>query len=297
MRRATTKRCLKKGMPAGGEERRHGRRPRAATQHPTPSARGAATAAAAAASGGAAPGRALSADFAQLVQQGGPQGWDSLPFHALSQIFNCLELRDLAAAASVCSTWRYEASLDARWRAFWQKQVSDVGLWRWAKADGEHLCLFVPGRPSSLSRTLNLTVCPWPLAPSAWSPLQATTGSSCGQSTWCGAATAPPLCSPSAAATDLSARCCSSTAGRATPTSASLQSRHAVWGAAVKMQHPGLLHFSGILLLSMLRCAHAEPPSSHFHPAHACHGCRPPRCPASRCACTAAASRCGMRRR
>lgn len=61
--------------------------------------------------------------------------WAS-PAGALEKVFNHLELRDLAAAATVCSTWRYEASLDARWKGFWQEQVSDVGLWRWAKADG-----------------------------------------------------------------------------------------------------------------------------------------------------------------
>ncbi|PRW32830.1 hypothetical protein C2E21_8028 [Chlorella sorokiniana] len=56
---------------------------------------------------------------------------------ALEKIFNHLDLKELAAAASTCSTWRYEAALDSRWKAFWQKEVeSDAGLWRWAQADG-----------------------------------------------------------------------------------------------------------------------------------------------------------------
>ncbi|KAL4857432.1 Queuine tRNA-ribosyltransferase accessory subunit 2 [Chlorella vulgaris] len=69
---------------------------------------------------------------------GGPTGWQSLPHTCLQGIFDRLDLPELAAAASTCSTWRLEASFDARWRAFWQRQVSDVGLWRWAKADGDY---------------------------------------------------------------------------------------------------------------------------------------------------------------
>lgn len=91
-------------------------------------------------SGTAGPQRAWrspSVDLAGQALARGPQGWDCLPHTCLQLIFDSLELRDLAAAASVCQTWRYEASLDSRWRAFWQQSVSDVGLWRWAKADGE----------------------------------------------------------------------------------------------------------------------------------------------------------------
>lgn len=78
--------------------------------------------------------------LAALMAQGGPGGggWATLPPNVLSAVFDSLELKSLAAAASVCTTWRYEASLDARWRAFWQQQVSDVGLWQWAKAAGGH---------------------------------------------------------------------------------------------------------------------------------------------------------------
>ncbi|KAL4448863.1 hypothetical protein ABPG77_007580 [Micractinium sp. CCAP 211/92] len=74
---------------------------------------------------------------ALLAAQGGPPGgWDTLPPLLLDRIFNLLDPKSLAAAASVCSTWRYEANLDSRWRTFWQQEVSDSGLWRWAKADG-----------------------------------------------------------------------------------------------------------------------------------------------------------------
>lgn len=76
-----------------------------------------------------------------LALQGtGPDGWATLPHSALEKIFNHLDLKELAAAASTCTTWRYEAALDSRWRAFWQKEVnSDVSLWRWAQADGAPL--------------------------------------------------------------------------------------------------------------------------------------------------------------
>lgn len=79
----------------------------------------------------------LAALALQLAQAGGPAGWSSLPHSALAQVFDLLEMRDLAAAASVCSAWRLEASLDARWQAAWQESVSPAGLWRWAQADGE----------------------------------------------------------------------------------------------------------------------------------------------------------------
>lgn len=64
-------------------------------------------------------------------------GWAALPAPALERVLNELPLKDLAAAACVCTTWRYEAQLDARWREFWREAVSDVGLWRWAQANGE----------------------------------------------------------------------------------------------------------------------------------------------------------------
>lgn len=120
-------------MPPGGEERRHRRPVRAAAQAAASGMRGTA-------SGGAGPRQArrrATANPAAQAAAGGPQGWDCLPHTCLQLVFDSLELRDLAAAASVCQTWRYEASLDSRWRAFWQRSVSDLGLWRWAKADGE----------------------------------------------------------------------------------------------------------------------------------------------------------------
>lgn len=65
----------------------------------------------------------------------GPTSWADLPI--LSDVFDLLENpRDLAACASVCRTWRDEASVDSRWRKAWSSNVSDQGLWRWAKADG-----------------------------------------------------------------------------------------------------------------------------------------------------------------
>lgn len=76
--------------------------------------------------------------LAALMARGGPGGggWATLPPNVLSAIFDRLPLDSLAAAASVCSAWRYEAALDARWRAFWHQQVSDTSLWQWAKAAG-----------------------------------------------------------------------------------------------------------------------------------------------------------------
>lgn len=75
--------------------------------------------------------------WALALQGNGPDGWATLPHSALEKVFNHLELKDLAAAASTCTTWRYEAALDSRWKAFWQQEVnSDVSLWRWAQADG-----------------------------------------------------------------------------------------------------------------------------------------------------------------
>ncbi|KAL4422825.1 hypothetical protein ABPG75_009022 [Micractinium tetrahymenae] len=136
-------------MPAGGE-RRQSHRPlsRAAAAPPPPASprKGARSAAANEATAEPEPSQQQQQAQQQqqqqqlaalLAAQGGPPGgWDTLPPLVLDRIFDLLDLKSLAAAASVCSTWRYEASLDSRWRAFWQQQVSDSGLWRWAKADG-----------------------------------------------------------------------------------------------------------------------------------------------------------------
>ena len=55
----------------------------------------------------------------------------------LDKIFDHLtDVRDIAACACVCKTWEAEAARDHRWKGAWAKQVSDQGLWRWAKAEG-----------------------------------------------------------------------------------------------------------------------------------------------------------------
>ncbi len=85
----------------------------------------------------AAAAQQAKAPWPLALQGSGPDGWATLPHSALEKVFNHLELKDLAAAASTCTTWRYEAALDSRWKAFWQKEVnSDVSLWRWAQAEG-----------------------------------------------------------------------------------------------------------------------------------------------------------------
>jgi hypothetical protein len=62
--------------------------------------------------------------------------WESLP--VLGIVLDLLSSKDLAAAASVCRFWRDEAAGEERWRAHWQREVSDQGLWRWARAEGGH---------------------------------------------------------------------------------------------------------------------------------------------------------------
>lgn len=58
---------------------------------------------------------------ALLAAQGGPPGgWDTLPPLLLDRIFNLLDPKSLAAAASVCSTWRYEVS-GSRVQRKWQE--------------------------------------------------------------------------------------------------------------------------------------------------------------------------------
>lgn len=55
---------------------------------------------------------------ALLAAQGGPPGgWDTLPPLVLDRVFNLLDPKSLAAAASVCSTWRYEVSVPALFAA------------------------------------------------------------------------------------------------------------------------------------------------------------------------------------
>lgn len=108
-----------------------------------------------AAGSSAAHAEAAAAQQAQMqwplaLQGTGPDGWATLPHSALEKIFNHLDLKELAAAASTCTTWRYEAALDSRWKAFWQKEVnSDVSLWRWAQADGAPL---FPARASRVQQ-------------------------------------------------------------------------------------------------------------------------------------------------
>lgn len=61
--------------------------------------------------------------------------WADLP--VLDKVFDYLtDVRDIAACVCVCKSWAEEGARDHRWRAAWGKQVSDQGLWRWARAEG-----------------------------------------------------------------------------------------------------------------------------------------------------------------
>lgn len=62
--------------------------------------------------------------------------WASLPI--LGQVFNRItDPKDLVACACVCKSWSAEiASSDHLFQQAWTRQVSDQGLWRWARASG-----------------------------------------------------------------------------------------------------------------------------------------------------------------
>lgn len=53
-----------------------------------------------------------------------------------------------------------QASLDSRWRTFWQQEVSDSGLWRWAKADGEGATGESGSEPRCCAATHDVHSCP-----------------------------------------------------------------------------------------------------------------------------------------
>lgn len=77
--------------------------------------------------------------------------WASVP--AISLIFDLLDKKSLSSAACVCKAWQEEAQKnDKRWLRFWRSEISSVhsnrfengaqpsqdnmGLWRWACANG-----------------------------------------------------------------------------------------------------------------------------------------------------------------
>ena len=64
-------------------------------------------------------------------------GWADLPPLALQGVFDLLPVKNLAACACVCASWRSEAEEERRWELEWLSSTSPQNTpWRWSQAAG-----------------------------------------------------------------------------------------------------------------------------------------------------------------